>query len=215
MNVIIGGCGRVGALLSARLSLEGHAVAVIDQQVEAFERLDGGFAGTTHVGKVFDRKTLGAAGIERADAYVAVTSGDNSNIVSAIVAKREYRVPSVLSRIYDPRRAEIYRRLGIPAFSSVAWSVNEVLDLLLHPHMTTDFTLGDGEVRVVSVALPARLAGHGSDEIDRPGEAEVIAVVRTGRSFIPTGGVKFLEHDVVHVAVTESGLSHLEQVLHP
>lgn len=214
MKVIIGGCGRVGGLLATRLTLDGHDVSVIDQRAESFARLGSGTQVSTYVGKVFDRATLEAAGVERADAYVAVTSGDNSNVVSAIVAKQEYRVPAVLSRIYDPRRAEIYRRLGIPAFSSVAWSVNEVFDLLLHPHMTTDLTFGDGEVRVASGVVPARLAGHRTDELDRPGEAEVIAIVRAGRSFMPTGGTIVLEHDVLHVAVTEAGLTHLERMLH-
>lgn len=215
MMIVIGGCGRVGALLSARLSVEGHEVAVIDRDPRAFERLAPAFTGTTHVGSVLDRKTLEDADIHHADAFVAVTSGDNSNIVSAIVAKEEFGVPRVLSRIYDPRRAEIYRRLGVPAVSSVAWSVNEVLSVLLHPEVTSDLTFGDGEVRVVSVEVPERLVGRRAVDLERPGEIDVVAIVRAGRSFMPAGGETFERHDVLHVAASGTGLGHLERMLHP
>lgn len=213
MRIIIGGCGRVGTLLSARMSLENHEVAIIDRDPEAFERLSRSFAGTTHVGKVFDRATLENAGIAHADAYVAVTSGDNSNIVSAIVAREEYRVPRVLARLYDPRRAEIYRRLGMPAVSSVAWFVNESLSILLHPHLTTDVTFGDGEARLVSVEVPVRLVGRRVDDLERRGELALVAIVRSGRSFLPTAGATFALHDVLHIAVTDSALAHLERML--
>jgi trk system potassium uptake protein TrkA len=194
--------------------MRGHDLEIIDQNPEAFERLPRGCA-TTRVGKVFDRETLEAAGIDHADAYVAVTSGDNSNVVSAIVAKEEYRVPLVLSRIYDPRRAEIYRRLGIPAVSSVAWSVNEVLSLLLHREMTTDATFGDGEVRLVSVEAPVKLVGRRVGELTRHGQIAIVAIVRAGRSFMPTDAVEFAQHDIVHIAVAASALPDLEQMLRP
>lgn len=215
MKVIIGGCGRVGALLSYRLSGAGHEVDIIDQRAEAFERLREAFAGRTHVGKVFDRSTLEAAGIDHADAFVAVTSGDNSNIVAAVVAKDEYHVPRVLCRVFDPRRAEIYRRLGIPAVSSVAWSVNEIGSLLLHPGMATEVSFGDGEARLVSVEVPVRLAGHRISELERPGEVDVVAIVRSGGSLLPSSDSQFREHDVLYVAVTDSALVHLERMLNP
>lgn len=215
MKVIIGGCGRVGALLSSRLYAAGHEVDIIDQRSEAFERLPRSFGGHTHLGKVFDKETLEAAGIDHADAFVAVTSGDNSNIIAAVVAKDEFRVPLVLCRIFDPRRAEIYRRLGIPAVSSVAWSVNEIASVLLHPGMTTEVTFGDGEARLVSAEVPPRLVGRTFAELERPGEVDVVAVVRAGRSMLPSGDSLLEEHDVVYVAVTDSALVHLERMLIP
>ncbi|MBE0476468.1 MAG: TrkA family potassium uptake protein [Coriobacteriia bacterium] len=215
MRVIIGGCGRVGSLLAAHLSLHGHEVAVVDQDPDSLALLAAGFAGTRHVGKVFDRETLESAGVAHADAYVAVTSGDNSNIVSAIVAKQVFRVPRVVSRIYDPRRAEIYRRLGIPAVSSVAWSVNEVLSVLLHPGLTTDASFGDGEVRLVSVEVPPRLVGRTVDDLTVPGQVVVAAIVRAGRSFVPLPGTPFEEHDIVHCVTAGPTLDRLEQMLRP
>ena len=215
MKVIIGGCGRVGALLSTRLSAAGHEVSVIDQSPDSLEMLPAGFSGTTHLGKVFDRDVLQSADIDHADAFVAVTSGDNSNIVSAIVAKQVFRVPRVLSRIYDPRRAEIYRRLGIPAISSVAWSVNEAVSVLLHANLTSDASFGDGEVRLVSAEIPPRLIGRTVDDLAIPGQIIVAAIVRTGHSFVPASGTPLEQHDVVHCVASEGALGRLEDMLRP
>lgn len=212
MKVIIAGCGRVGALLASRLSLEGHQVAVMDRDRRAFRLLGHGFAGTTHAGTVFDRQTMIAAGVERADAFISVTSGDNSNVVSALVAKEVFRVPAVVARIYDPRRAEIYRRLGLPAVSSVAWSVGEILSLL-RSDLAEETTFGDGEVRLVRATVPDALAGRTVAELQRPGEAQVVAVVRAGRSFVPTDGSVLEASDVVHMAVAQSALPHVERML--
>lgn len=215
MRILIAGCGRVGSLLATRLALEDNAVAVIDQDEHAFNRLGRSFSGSTHCGKVFDRETLNEAGIDHADAFVAVTSGDNSNIVSAVVAKDVFRVPRVISRIYDPRRAEIYRRLGVPAVSSVSWSANEILSMLVHAGFETERTFGDGEVRLVTVQVPLRLVGRIVDELNRPGEISVVAVVRSGKSFLPTGGAPLESGDCVSIAVADTALGHLERMLTP
>src|SRR5436305_4749310 len=126
------GCGRVGAALTVQLAKSGHSVAIIDKRAEAFERLPPGFHAKTVVGFGFDREALEDAGIKEAGAFVAVSSGDNSNIVSARVAREHYHVPKVVARIYDPRRAEIYERLNIPTVASVAWSVGQIEFLLFH-----------------------------------------------------------------------------------
>lgn len=214
MKVIIAGCGRVGTLLATRLSLEGHEVAVVDKDRRSFRLLGQGFAGTTHCGTAFDRETMLTAGIERADAFISVTSGDNSNVVSALVAKEVFRVPTVVARIYDPRRAEIYRRLGLPAVSSVAWSVGEIL-ALLRPDLAEVTTFGDGEVRLVRATVPAALAGRTVADIQRPGETQVVAIVRAGRSFVPTDGSVLETSDVVHLAAAHSALPHVERMLAP
>lgn len=215
MKVVIAGCGRVGALLAMRLSLEEHDVAMVDKDPAAFRRLAHGFTGTTHRGHAFDRATLIEAGIEHADAFVSVTSGDNSNVVSALVAKEVFRVPRVVTRIYDPRRAEIYRRFGVPAVSSVAWSVGEVLSLLLRAGIAEDMTFGDGQVRVISATVPHMLAGRPTSELNRPGETHVVAVVRAGQSFVPTDGTLLETDDVVHLSVAETALPHVERMLAP
>ena len=190
-------------------------MSVIDQDDAAFSRLGRGFGGHTVRGKVFDRDTLISAGVENADAFIAVTSGDNSNIVSSIVAKEDFRVPHVVCRIFDPRRAEIYRRLGIPAVSSVSWSAHEILSLVVYPNLTTRTSFGDGEVRLISTEIPPRLVGRPIHEIAREGEVSVVSVVRTGQSFLPTTDSTFLAHDMLFAAVSATGLEHFEQMLEP
>lgn len=215
MRIIIAGCGRVGALLATHLSLEGNDIAVIDHDPAVFVRLGAGFSGTTHTGKVFDRATLEAADIEHADAFCAVTSGDNSNLVAAKIAKEIFRVPRVVARIYEPRRAEIYRRLGIPAVSSVAWSANEILSILLHPEVTRDISFGDGEVVLVSVEVPPRLEGRSIDDIAVPGEIVPVAVVRSGRSHLAVSGTCVRAGDILHVAVTATSSERFAQMMVP
>lgn len=215
MRIIIAGCGRVGALLATHLSLEGNEIAVIDHDSASFTRLGAGFSGTTHTGKVFDQATLHAADTDHADAFCAVTSGDNSNVVAAKVAKEIFRVPRVVARIYEPRRAEIYRRLGIPAVSSVAWSTNEILSVLLHPEVTRDASFGDGEVRLVSVEVPPRIDGRSLDEISAPGEIVPVAIVRSGRSHIPVAGSCVRAGDILHAVVNEASSARFAEMLAP
>src|SRR5947199_10008773 len=125
------GCGRVGSTLAHSLEERGHSVAVIDQNADAFRRLGAEFRGLTVTGIGFDRAVMIAAGIERADAFAAVSSGDNSNIISARVARETFGVPRVAARIYDPRRAEVYERLGIPTVATVRWTADQMLRKLL------------------------------------------------------------------------------------
>src|SRR5881396_3853127 len=126
------GCGRVGILLTQELVKAGHEVSVIDKDPHAFDRLPPGFEAKTYVGIGFDREDLEEAGIKEADAFIAVSSGDNSNILSARVAREYYHVPQVIARIYDPRRAEIYERLNIPTVASVRWAAKQVMLMLFH-----------------------------------------------------------------------------------
>src|SRR5712692_3806170 len=132
MKVVIMGCGRVGAELTVQLAKAGHEVVIIDKREEAFSRLPPEFEARTVVGVGFDRDVLEEAGIKECDAFVAVSSGDNSNIVSARVAREHYHVPNVIARIYDPRRAEIYERLNIPTVASVRWAAQQIQFLLFH-----------------------------------------------------------------------------------
>lgn len=215
MKVIIGGCGRVGAQLASKLSFERHEVAVIDKDPRAFRNLGKGFTGTTIRGMVFDRKALTKAGIDRADAFVAVTSGDNSNVVAATIARDIYRVPKVVARIFDPRRAEIYRRLGIQTVSSVTWAANEISSLVLYPHLVRDLTLGDGEVQMVKVSVPPRLDGRNVADLSAPGEVMPFAIVRAGKSFIPMSHETLHEGDVIEAAVLTSAMDRFQAMTNP
>lgn len=215
MRVIIGGCGRVGALLANQFSAVGNDVVVIDKDARTFRRLGKGYAGETVRGMVFDRDVLEKAKISIADAFVAVTSGDNSNVVSATIAREIYRVPKVVARIFDPRRAEIYRRLGIQTVSSVAWAGNEILSLVMFQHMVRDVSLGGGEVQLVRVSIPPRLAGRVVNDLSSPGEIMPVAIVRAGSSFMPTSHEVFREGDVVEVAVLTSAMNRLESMTNP
>lgn len=215
MRVIIGGCGRVGAMLATKLSFEGHEVVVIDKDPLAFRRLGKTFTGPTIRGMVFDRKVLEKAGTDRSDAYVAVTSGDNSNVVSATIAREIYRVPKVVARIFDPRRAEIYRRMGIQTVSSVSWAANEISSLVLFQHIVRDVALGGGEVQVVRVSVPPRLVGRTIADLTAPGEIMPFAIVRAGASMIPASHEAFRDADIVEVAVLTSALSKFQQMTNP
>ncbi len=213
MHVVIGGCGRVGRYLAHMLSYEGHSVGIIDKDELSFEELKPDFAGTKVVGMVFDREALERAGIQRADAYVAVTSGDNSNIVSARIAKEHYRVPRVFARIYDPRRAEIYQNFGIPTVASVSWASSRLLNLISHPELHSDYQFGNGEVELIELALPLAMEGRKVRDLEVPGEIRVSSIVRGHRAFIPLPDTEFDSQDRLYISVARESLSKLERLL--
>lgn len=215
MKVIIGGCGRVGSTLAVRFAAEGHDVVVIDKDPYSFRRLGSRFPGATVRGMVFDKDALAEAGIDRADAFVAVTSGDNSNVVAATVAREIYRVPKVIARIFDPRRAQIYRRLGIQTVSSVHWATNEIVSLVVYPHLVRDIALGDGEVQMVKISVHSRLAGRTVSDLAIPAQILPVAIVRAGTSFIPTADEPLHEGDVLEVAVSVSAMANFERMVAP
>src|SRR5438477_8232831 len=146
MHIVIMGCGRVGAELTVQLAKAGHEVSIIDKRREAFERLPPDFQAKTFVGIGFDREDLEEAGIKDADAFIAVSSGDNSNILSARVAREYYHVPQVIARIYDPRRAEIYERLNIPTVATTTWGIKQIQLMLLHDRQEVRDSLGGGSI---------------------------------------------------------------------
>ncbi len=213
MKVIIVGCGRVGAQLASLLSLEGHDVAIVDREAKAFERLPANFRGRRVTGVGFDREVLRQAGIEHADAFVSVTSGDNTNIVAALMARREFHIPKVVTRVFDPQRAEIYRRFGIPTISPTTWAANEIKDLLVHADLSSRLTLGSGEVQIIQIDLPPMLVGHAVNELATPGEISVITIVRQGKGLIPFPGATFQEGDYVYLAVLGSAMGKLKKLI--
>jgi trk system potassium uptake protein TrkA len=216
MHVVIAGCGRVGSDLTVSLTKQGHTVSVVDKNPHAFERLPPGFEGQTLVGIVFDREILEAAGIREAGAFVAVTNGDNSNIVSARVAREHYGIEKVVARIYDPRRAEIYRRLGIPTVATVQWASAEIYDQLFHGIEHTELAIGDGDMVMLRLEVPEVLAGRPVSDLGEPGDALVVAIDRMGKASLPAEDATFQEGDIAHVIVRREAVDALRQRLtHP
>ena len=213
MHVVIGGYGRVGRILAKMLEYEGHSVSVIDHSPESFEDADFEILGQQIVGEVFDRDALERAGIRDADVFAAVTSGDNSNIVSARAAKEFFRVPRVIARIYDPRRAEIYRDLGVPTVASVTWASTRLLGLISHPEVHSEYQFGNGELEMAGFDAPAGLVGHTLEEFEVPGEMQVTAVVRNGSAMLPGPGMVFEKEDRVYANVVRESIGKLERLL--
>lgn len=214
MKVMIVGCGRVGSTLANILSLEQKDVVVIDKNEEAFLRLGKTFRGQKVRGHGFDKKILEKAGIEHCDAFVSVTNGDNTNIVSARTAKDEYRVPKVIARIYDPVRAQIYRKLGVITVAPVTWAANKIKDLIIHPEHATQATFGSGEVELVRLEIPHHLIGKNVQSITIPGEIQIVAITRLGKAFIPTTATVLMEGDVARIIVARTALQQFGKFIH-
>lgn len=215
MRVVIVGCGRVGSLLAMMLSTDGHNVAIIDRNAASFKRLGRSFTGAMIEGNAFDQDILKRAGIERADAFASVTAGDNTNYVLAAMAKNRFRVPRVVTRIYDPLRADIYRRLGVPTISSTTWGANKIRELLTYIGLTSVLTIANGEVEVVEVEISPLIAGSQVKDLTVPGETKVIAIVRGGSAFIPSAATVLQKGDKLFIAVLASAMPRLESMLFP
>jgi trk system potassium uptake protein TrkA len=205
MRVIIMGNGRVGSELAINLLDAGHDVTVIDKNPEAFFKYPPGDGAHTLVGLGFDRDVLERAGIGEADAFVAVSSGDNSNIVSARVALERYQVPKVVARIYDPRRAEIYERLNIPTVATTKWGVKQIQLMLLHDRSELRESIGGGDLLRMRVPAPAHLVGKSPLSINVPGKVLVVGVSRGGGGFIPTDSSTLQEGDYLAVIMAKDG----------
>ena len=213
MRVIIMGCGRVGSALAQHLSIEEQDVCVIDRDPDARELLPPNFTGRFLIGNGYNRGLLEQAGIGDADAFVAVTSGDNTNIVGARIAKDDYHVPLVVARIYDPGRADIYHDLGITTVASVRWTVTRIHQMLLHRHLSPETTFGNGETLLVWETLPAWLTGRPFHDLEVDGDIRVVVVIRGGRSFLPAKDSLTREGDVIAVAVAATALGRLRSFL--
>jgi trk system potassium uptake protein TrkA len=201
VKVVIIGCGRVGSGLANSLSDEGHDVVIIDKSKRAFRRLSDGYNGRTIVGSGFDRDALAQAGARDADALAAVTSGDNSNILCARIARENYGIPNVVARIYDPRRAEIYQRLGIPTVATVTWTIDQVRRWLLPTDASVSWTDASGTLHVIEQPLPSHWAGKPLNAIEVPGEIRLIGVTRAGTTRLDGDQLVGQERDLLQVAV--------------
>jgi len=215
VHVVVVGCGRVGSELALNLERIGHTVAVIDKNADAFrKRLPEDFTGQKVVGFGFDRDHLMEAGIERAGAVAAVTSGDNSNILTARIARENFAIERVVARIYDPRRALIYQRLGIPTVATVSWTTDQVMRRLLpteeQPHEWLD---PSGKVCLLDYPIPSRWAGKKLEPLSEPGMFWLVAITRMGAAQVTTPGVIGQDGDILHFAADVSTLDTLRERL--
>jgi trk system potassium uptake protein TrkA len=201
MKIIIVGCGRVGAELAMSVSRGGHDVTVVDQSSAAFDRLGSDFKGRTVQGFAFDRSVLERAGIEAADAFAATTSSDNANIIAAKIARDIFHVPNVVARIYNPKRREVYERLGLQTVASSTWGAQRIEQLLLHPGLADIETIGHGEVKLIEMQIPPSWVGQSANRV-MDGQVSVIAVTRAGRAFVPKDGDRFQTGDLAYVSLT-------------
>jgi trk system potassium uptake protein TrkA len=212
MRIIILGCGRIGAGLVRHLSLHGHEITVVDPDPDALARLAPGFHGRMIVGDALDRQVLLDAQIERSDALAAVTVSDDVNVVVARLARQVFRVPRVVSRVYNPQTAEIYHRLGIQAITSTTWAINRIAELLSYSELEPVASLGEG-VEIVAASAPPLLVGRPVSALVTPGEVQVVAISRGGKTFLPQSGTTIEAGDLLHLAVLAAATDRLAALL--
>ena len=211
MHVVIMGCGRVGTALAKSLESADHSVAIIDRDAVAFRRLPAEFAGQRVTGIGFDRDTLVEAGIERAEAFAAVSSGDNSNILAARVARETFGIENVVARIYDPRRAEVYQKLGIPTVATVRWTADQVLRRLMPAGILSEWRDPSGKVVLAELAYAPSWVGHRVTALEEQSGARVSLLTRLGEGILPHRGTVIQDGDLVHVTMRWDEREQVEQ----
>jgi trk system potassium uptake protein TrkA len=203
VHVVIMGCGRVGSTLARSLEERGHTVAVIDSNPDAFRRLGPGFSGDKVTGYGFDQTVLEAAGISAAGAFAAVSSGDNSNIISARVARETFGIDNVVARIYDPGRAEVYQRLGIPTVATVRWTSDQIMRRLLPDGSEPEWRDPSGSIRIEVVDAPGSWIGRKLTELEGTG-LRVAFVTRLGEGMMAGPDVVLQDGDVLHLVMADA-----------
>jgi trk system potassium uptake protein TrkA len=213
VHVVIMGCGRVGSALAKELESLGHSVAVIDRDAGAFRRLAADFTGLKVTGVGFDRDTLVEAGIERAHAFAAVSSGDNSNIIAARVARETFGLDNVVARIYDARRAAVYQKLGIPTVATVRWTSDQVIRRLLPEGEATEWRDPSGQVVLAELAYSPAWVGQRITRLERDTGTRVALLTRLGDGFLPHADSLLQEGDLLHVTLAAERLDEVVAVL--
>lgn len=210
MHVVVVGCGRVGSGLAGMLESGGHSVAIIDRREKAFRRLPETFGGKKIVGVGFDRDRLTDAGIEQAEALAAVTNGDNSNILVARIARETYGIEKVVARIYDPRRAAIYERLGIATIATVQWATERVLRRIIPDSGDVEWIDPSANVVLIERLVPAPLVGTKLAGVEETGLARVVAVSRLGAAQVSSPALVLQEGDVLYLAVASDDVGKID-----
>jgi trk system potassium uptake protein TrkA len=212
LHVVIMGCGRLGSTLAHNLDARGHSVAIIDQNSDAFRRLNSEFSGTTVTGFGFDRDVLRTAGVDRADAFAAVSSGDNSNIISARLARETYGVPRVVARIYDSRRALVYERLGIPTVATIRWAADRMMRHLVPESVLEVFRDPTSSISIVEAPLHRDWIGRTIRELEDATGARVAYIMRFGIGTLATPSTVLQDGDQVFVLVTDDMVGSVLEV---
>ena len=210
MHIIIAGCGRVGSELARLLSNEGHDVIIIDKNKSSFDRLRGGFNGVTLVGSRFDVELLKEARIEKADAFCAVTNGDNTNLISAQVAKKIFNVPKVIARVYDPQRAHIYTALGMDVISGTILFAAMIRDKIIESRFSS-YLIETKELGVIEIEVKHTLKGKMIKDVNIPREFIVAAIRRLNEVIIPESGTILKEKDVLMGVVKVASLNDIKE----
>ena len=213
MHVVVMGCGRVGSAIARKLEEIGHSVAVIDQDPEAFRRLGPEFGGRQVTGLGFDRQTLLDAGVDSAGAFAAVSSGDNSNIIAARVARETFGVQHVVARIYDSKRAEVYERMGIPSVATVPWTVNRLLRELLSVNVSELWREPTGKVLLMRLTVTEPWVGKKLSALEAASGARAAWLVRFGDAQLPTASTVLQDGDQLIVAVTDEITARVHEVV--
>jgi trk system potassium uptake protein len=213
VHVVVMGCGRVGSAIARKLEEIGHSVAVIDQDPEAFRRLGPEFGGRQVTGLGFDRQTLLDAGVDSAGAFAAVSSGDNSNIIAARVARETFGVQHVVARIYDSKRAEVYERMGIPSVATVPWTVNRLLRELLSVNVSELWREPTGKVLLMRITVTEPWVGKKLTALEAASGARAAWLVRFGDAQLPTAGTVLQDGDQLIVAVTDEITARVQEVV--
>ena len=201
MKFLVIGCGRVGSALVHTLSARGHKVTVIDRDQRAISALGTQFPGRTLVGTGFDHDVLIQAEIDRCDGLASVTGSDETNVVIARLARHMFQVPKAIARVYDPRKMDMYRRLGIQTLNPITWGSNRIAELLSYSQLDTIVSLGTGEVDIVETAVPMLWIGRTVSAVTIPSEVHIAAITRRDHTFLPSSGTVFHEGDIIHVIV--------------
>ncbi len=204
------GCGRVGSTLAHIIEGQGHSVAIVDSSPDSFRRLGSSFQGRRVTGIGFDRDTLIEAGIEDAEAFAAVSSGDNSNILAARVARETFGVDNVVARIYDPGRAEVYLRLGIPTVATVRWTADQVVRRLLPHGAEPEWRDPSGTIRLAEVAVDTAWVGERISKIQEVAGARVAFLTRFGEGLLPVADTVLQDGDLVHVILRDDAADVVE-----
>ncbi|MFA6130345.1 MAG: TrkA family potassium uptake protein [Candidatus Omnitrophota bacterium] len=213
MYVVIVGCGRVGAELAKLLSGEGHDVVIIDKTQESFSRLGDTFNGLTMVGNGFDLALLKQVGIEKADAFCAVTNGDNTNLISAQVAKKIFRVPKVFARVYDPQRAHIYAALGLDIISGTMLFSSMLRDKIIESRFSS-YLIESKDLGVIEIEVKNSLVGKTIQDINIPGEFIVVAIRRMQGVIIPEPKTVLRNKDTLMGVLKVSNLQEIREKFH-
>lgn len=212
MKVIVVGLGRMGTGLALNLLKKGHQVTVLDSNPEAFNKLGEDFTGNKIVGFGFDKDVLSKAKIDKVDAVVSCTGSDEINAVIARIAKNVYRVPRVIARLYDSKKADIYHRLGIQTISTTTWGIERAIEVITYSHLDSVYEMGNGNVNLVRIEVPSLLVGRTVNEVTFIGEIHVVSISRLNKTFLPTAGTILEAEDVLYISVIASATDKLKKM---